>query len=129
MPNFEIIHEEDSIHVVKDTGTEVNYYIFDEAEIHLNKIMPHMVQEWHCHEKIDESLLITKGVLLCRYIDENGIENSCYAKKNDIVKVYRSIHTFENDTEEVCEFIVFRFVSDGSNKRELIKQDKKTIRR
>ena len=36
MENLEVLHEEDSIHVVKKSGTEVNYYIFDEAEIHLN---------------------------------------------------------------------------------------------
>lgn len=79
MSNFEVIHREESIYVQKETGTEVNYYIFDESEIHLNKIMPHTIQEWHFHEKIDETLLITRGKLLCKYIDEDGIEKSCYA--------------------------------------------------
>lgn len=127
MSNLEVIHKEDSIHVIKETGTEVNYYIFDEAEIHLNKIYPHTIQEWHFHEKIDESILITKGNLLCKYVDDNGVEKSCYATKNDIVKVYNSVHTFENDTNEMTEFVVFRFVPDGINKRELIKADKKIV--
>ena len=39
MADLEVIREEDSIHVIKETGTEVRYYIFDEAEIHLNNIM------------------------------------------------------------------------------------------
>ena len=30
MANFEVVQEEESIHVIKETGTEVNYYIFDE---------------------------------------------------------------------------------------------------
>lgn len=124
MANFEIVHEEDSIHVKKETGTEVNYYIFDEAEIHLNRIMPHTAQEWHFHKKIDENILITKGSLLCKYLDEDGEEQFCHVAKNDIVRVHDSIHTFENDTDEITEFVVFRFVPDGTNKRELIKGDK-----
>ncbi len=129
MPNFEVIHEEESIHVRKETGTEVNYYIFDESELHLNKIMPHTIQEWHFHEKIDETLLITKGKLLCKYIDEDGVEKSCYAARNDIVKVHDSVHTFENDTDEITEFVVFRLVPDGKDKRALIKSDKTVVAR
>lgn len=124
---MKVIHKEESIHVQKETGTEVNYYIFDESEIHLNKIMPHTIQEWHYHEKIDETLLITKGKLLCKYIDRDGVEQTCYAAKNDIVKVYDSVHTFENDTDDITEFVVFRFVPDGRNKRELIKNDKTVV--
>ncbi len=129
MANFEVVHEEESIHVIKETGTEVNYYIFDEFEIHLNRMMPHTVQEWHFHRKIDESILITKGSLLCKYVDESGVEMSCYARKNDIIRVRNSVHTFENDTNEMAEFIVFRFVPDGTNKRELIKHDKTVVSR
>ncbi len=129
MPNFEVIHKEESIYVQKETGTEVNYYIFEESEIHLNKIMPHTIQEWHFHEKIDETLLITRGKILCKYIDEDGVEKSCYAVKNDIIKVHDSIHTFENDTDDITEFIVFRFVPDGRDKRELIKNDKTVVLR
>ena len=129
MANFEVVHEEESIHVIKETGTEVNYYIFDEFEIHLNRMMPHTVQEWHFHRKIDESILITKGSLLCKYVDESGVEMSCYARKNDIIRVRNSVHTFENDTNEMAEFIVFRFVPDGTNKRELIKHGKTVVSR
>lgn len=129
MANFEILHKEDSVHVTKESGTEVNYYIFDEAEIHLNRIMPHTIQEWHFHERIDENILITKGTLLCKYIDDSGIEQSCHVVKDEIVRVHNSIHTFENDSDETAEFIVFRFVPDGINKRELIKADKTRITR
>lgn len=127
MSNFEVIHSEESIYVRKENGTEVNYYIFDESEIHLNKIMPHTIQEWYFHGKIDETILITKGKLLCKYIDEKGYEKSCYAVRNDIVKVHDSVHTFENDTDDITEFVVFRFVPDGRDKRELIKSDKTVV--
>lgn len=129
MANLEVVHEEDSIHVTKETGTEVNYYIFDEAEIHLNRMMPHTVQEWHFHNKIDENILITKGSLLCKYVDDDGVEKSCYAARNDIIRVHNSVHTFENDTDEITEFVVFRYVPDGTDKRELIKGDKVSVRR
>lgn len=129
MPNFEVIHKEESIYVQKETGTEVNYYIFDESEIHLNKIMPHTIQEWHFHEKMDETLVITKGKLLCKYIDGDGVEKSCYAVRNDIIKVHDSIHTFENDTDDITEFVVFRFMPDGRDKREVIKNDKTVVLR
>lgn len=129
MANPKVIHEKDSVYVRKDTGTEVNYYIFDEAEIHLNKMMPHTIQEWHFHEQIDETILITKGSLLCRYVDGNDEERSCYAAKNEIVRVYNSVHTFENDTDETTEFVVFRFVPDGTDKKELMKRDKIVVSR
>lgn len=68
-----------------------------------------------------------KGKLLCKYISEDGVEKSCYAVRNDIIKVHDSIHTFENDTDDITEFVVFRFVPDGRDKRELIKNDKTVV--
>ncbi len=43
MKNIEIYHLEDAVSVVKDHGTEVNYYLFNENEIHLNKVPAHSV--------------------------------------------------------------------------------------
>ena len=51
---------EDAITVQKPNGTHVSYHIFEESEIHLNRITPGSVQEWHYHTRIDECLLITK---------------------------------------------------------------------
>ena len=39
MKELNVIHKKDSIHVSKANGTDVNYYIFDEAEIHVNSII------------------------------------------------------------------------------------------
>jgi hypothetical protein len=117
---------QDAIHVDKETGTSVDYYIFNEYEIHVNQVHPHTIQEWHSHSQIIETLLVTKGKLLCRYLDDDGREKARTMEKNDLVQVGTSIHTFENDTDEIVEFIVFRFVPDGTDKRTLIKNDKKS---
>ena len=41
----------------------------------------------------------------------------------------RQVHTFANETEEDVEFVVFRFVPDGRDKRETIKSDKVVVDR
>lgn len=114
----------DAIHVHKENGTIVDYYIFDEFEIHLNKIEANQIQEWHNHSKISETILVTKGKLLCKYLCDEKVMMR-YVMPGEVVNVGKTIHTFENDTNESVEFIVFRFVPDGTNKREIIKKDKK----
>lgn len=125
-PPIEFKTIEESIHVKKDNGTDVNYYIFDEYEIHLNKIEPKSVQEWHYHSQIEETILVTKGVLYCKWL-ENDMEKSRYVKPGELVRVKNSVHTFANDTDEPVEFTVFRFVPSGENKREQIKNDKTIV--
>ena len=61
-----------------------------------------------------------KEKLLCKYIDEDGADKSCYAVRNDIIKVHDSIHTFENDTDDITEFVVFRFVPDGRDRKSVV---------
>ena len=127
MKELNVIYQKDSIHVSKENGTDVDYYIFDEAEIHVNKIKPHTIQEWHFHEHISENLLVIKGKLLCRYIDSEKKEQDLYVTEGDLVDIGSSVHTFENDTEDVIEFIIFRYVPSGVNKREVIKNDKTVV--
>ena len=122
-----VVHKKDSIHVSKSSGTDVNYYIFDEAEIHVNRINPHAIQEWHFHEHISENLLMTKGKLLCRYIDSEKAEQDFYVTEGDLIDIGSSIHTFENDTDDVAEFVIFRYVPSGVNRREMIKNDKTVV--
>ena len=90
---------EDAITVQKPNGTHVNYHIFEESEIHLNRITPGSVQEWHYHTLIDECLLITKGVLTCRWL-EDGAERTRKVHEQELVRVGSSVHTFANETEE-----------------------------
>ena len=66
--------KKDAIHADKPNGTSVDYYIFPEYEVHTNCIAPYSIQEWHYHEKIIETLLITKGKLLCRYLEGTAFQ-------------------------------------------------------
>ena len=127
MKELNVIYQKDSIHVSKENGTDVDYYIFDEAEIHVNKIKPHTIQEWHFHKHISENLLVIKGNLLCRYIDSEKNEQDLSLSEGDLVDIGSSVHTFENNTEDVTEFIILRYVPSGVNKREVIKNDKTVV--
>lgn len=113
----------DAIHVKKEDGTKVNYYLFDEYEIHLNTVPANTKQVWHYHQNIEEVILITKGELDVYYI-ENNHKIRQTVKENQLVLVKDSIHTFINNSDQDCLFVVFRLVLDGINKRELIKKDK-----
>lgn len=62
----------DGIHVVKDNRTVVDYFIYPEYEIHLNCLLAWAVQEWHFHSEIEEVLVVTKGVLTCKW-KEDGV--------------------------------------------------------
>lgn len=81
------------------------------------------MQEWHFHSKIEEVILVTQGELVLSYL-ENGVPKRQPVTEDTIIRVKNSIHTFSNETDFPCYFTVFRFVPDGIDKRELIKQDK-----
>ena len=121
--DLEIKTLKDAIHVEKENHTIVDYFLFDEYEIHLNTLPPHSFQEWHYHSKIEETLVIVEGTLTAHYkINEQIITET--AGLNDVIRVKASLHTFANETDKLVRFIVFRFVPDGKNKQEIIKQDK-----
>lgn len=103
MENIQFIEKNDAINIHKVNGTDVSYYIFNEYEVHINKISPKSIQEWHYHSKIEETLVIIKGELTCRWL-ECGKERSKKISANEIVKVGNSTHTFENETDEEVEF-------------------------
>lgn len=119
---------DNAIHVVKGNGTEVNYFLFPEYEVHLNRIPKGVVQEWHYHSKLEEVIVVTKGVLTCKWIEQDK-EYSKQVHEGEVVQVRKSLHTFENNTSEDVLFIVFRLVLDGKDKRELIKNDKTLSKR
>lgn len=123
MDDLKVYTNEDSISVKKPNGTEVDYFIFDEYEIHLNKIPPHSVQEWHRHRKIDEALIMTSGEICLKWIDD-GKESSRIITKGMVVRMGRAIHTLENNTDVPAEFNIVRTVPQGKDNREIIKNDK-----
>ena len=116
----------DAMKVVKDDGTKVNYYLFDEYEIHLNVIPPKTKQVWHFHQNIEETILITKGEIEVNYLENNQIKKEII-KKDELVLVKDSIHTFINSSDQDCHFVVFRLVLNNENKREIFKHDKQVV--
>jgi uncharacterized cupin superfamily protein len=118
-----ILNESDGISVVKDNKTEVNYFIFDEYEIHLCRIPPHSAQEWHSHKVVEENIVVTQGeITVCWH--EYGKNEKRVLGKNMIVDVKKSIHTIKNESDDFAEFVVLRLIPDGTSKKEIIKNDK-----
>jgi mannose-6-phosphate isomerase-like protein (cupin superfamily) len=123
METLEIHNLENSLYNQKENLTKVNYFIFDEYEIHFNIIPSKTSQEWHMHREIEEALFVISGEILVRWKDNNIIREKL-VYKNSVIRVKNSIHTLENLTNEEATFVVFRMVPDGTNKREIIKNDK-----
>ena len=113
----------DSIHTDKGDGTQVNYYLFDEYEIHANVIAAGTVQGWHHHDRIIETLYVTSGSIEARWLDDGQVTTR-RLDRGDVITVGSSVHTFANPYEEPAEFLVFRLVPDGTDKREVIKNDR-----
>ena len=59
-------------------------------------------------------------------MNTQSIDISLYQK---VLLVEKDIHTFENQTDEVVEFIVFRYLPSYKNQRELIQNDKEMIKK
>lgn len=123
MEKIEICRLEDTISVIKNHGTAVNYYLFHEYEIHFNKMPPHTIQDWHCHQHIEEVIMVTKGNLNCLYLENQKIRTVKIHEK-ELLRVKKSIHTLSNDDDQECEFIVFRLILTHKNKRKFFVEDK-----
>ena len=48
---IEILTRDEAIFRKKPDGTEVNYFLFPEFEIHINSLPGKTVQGWHKHHK------------------------------------------------------------------------------
>ena len=123
MSEIEVFTKKDAISVTKLNNTMVDYYIFDEYEIHNNTIPPHTIQEWHMHKRIEEVIIVTSGIITIKWM-ENGEATSLQLYQDNIIRVKQSIHTIENCSDSKATFIVFRMVPDGRLKRDIIKEDK-----
>ncbi|SHJ38993.1 Glycosyltransferases, probably involved in cell wall biogenesis [Clostridium cavendishii DSM 21758] len=119
----EIMKVEESIKMMKCSGTKVNYFIFKEFEIHLNSIPAKSVQDWHKHSRIEECIVVTNGEININWIDKGKIIKET-VKEKSVIRVKNSIHLIENSTNKIAEFIVFRMVSKDEDNREIIKNDK-----
>jgi uncharacterized cupin superfamily protein len=120
----QVIPRRDALHVDKPDGTSVDYFLFPEYEIHLNEVAPGTIQQWHHHDAIEETLVITDGALVAHWRDDQGTGHEQTVSAGDVVRVARSAHTFENRSEDTVKFVVVRLVLDGTDKSALIKSDK-----
>lgn len=75
------------------------------------------------HREIDEALFVIPSENIIRWKGNNKIIEKLVSK-NSVIRVESFIHTVENRTNEEAAFLVFRMVPDGTNKREIIKNDK-----
>jgi len=62
----------------------------------------------------------------CSWYEDQQVHTVTLNEK-DLIQVKNSIHTFSNNSDDNCEFVVFRFVPDGIDKSEIIKNDKVLI--
>lgn len=120
---LEIMNDADALFAEKPDGTKVKYYIFPEFEIHINSIPSSTIQGWHSHTNIEEILLVTNGAITVESIIQGHIKsNTC--QKDEMVRMKQSIHRVMNLCKAEANFVVFQFVPEGRDNRELMKNDK-----
>jgi len=120
----EVRRRSEAIFRDKGNGTKVRYHIFPEYEVHENEIAPQSTQEWHHHKRIVEALYIKSGSIEAHWVDSDESRKFTALSEGDMIDVGATVHTFKNLTDEPCHFLVFRLVSDGIDKREIIKNDR-----
>jgi len=120
---MKITLKKDVLHVDKPEGTSVDYYLFNEYEIHYNEQKPGTSQTWHHHEKIWEALFILEGELAAEW-KENGETVVQVVSSGDLIETERTAHSFTNNTHKTAKFLVFKFMPHGKNFKDALKTDK-----
>ncbi len=120
---MKIISKKDTNFINKPDGTKINYYLFDEYELHYNEIAPKAAQEWHHHEKIWETIFIMQGSLIVKWKDGKNIKKRIL-RKGDVVEVEKTPHTFINHTNKLTKFLVVKQILSNKSKRKVFKTDK-----
>lgn len=121
--DMKITNSSDAIHRHRDDGTDIYYYIFHEYEVHYGELAPGVIQPWHHHAAISETLFVIEGQVMLHFL-ENGQKQEQLIKPGDVVQVEDTPHTFTNPFDAVCKMVAFRFVPTGEDQREKIKNDK-----
>lgn len=122
-PTAQITRKDEAIVVDKGNGTTVYYYTYPTFEIHTCDIDPGTQQEWHHHSQMEETLLVTGGELTGLF-QEDGHVREEILHTGDLVRLGTSVHNFANRSTAVASFQVFRFVPDGTDTHELIRNDR-----
>lgn len=126
MQELEIIKKENAISIIRKDKTVVDYFIFDEEEIHINILPSNTVQDWHRHQKIEEIIYVMKGEITVEWFENDNVK-SANLVEDQMVRVKQSIHRILNNTKNAAKLIVFRLVLTGENLREVIKNDKQIV--
>ncbi len=66
---MKIVPKDQALHVSKPEGTKVDYFLFDEYEVHYNEQVQGSIQTWHHHQTIWETLYIIEGELTAKWKD------------------------------------------------------------
>lgn len=121
---MKITKKQNAISVTRDDGTNISYYIFSEHEVHYGALPPGIVQPWHHHERVSETLYIIEGTLMFHFLDENGKKQQKKVITGDMIRVENTPHTFSNPFTKTCKMVAFRYVPQGVDQHEVIKNDK-----
>ena len=121
---IEILTRDEVIFRKKPDGTEVNYFLFPEFEIHINSLPGKTVQGWHKHHEIEEVFTCAVGKSENRRARKlaNYFKNLC---RRRTYSMHKSLHRISNPDTLSASFTVFRFVPQGQNQQECIKMIKK----
>ena len=112
-----------SIFVKREDNSEINYFIFEEYEVHYGEIVPGLKQPWHSHEIINETLFIIEGKIEFHFLE--GEEKKVkVVTPGDLIQAENTPHTFINPFDKACKMVVFRFIPEGKHKQDIIKNDK-----
>lgn len=117
-----VISKDRALYISKPEGINVDYYLFNEYEIHYNEQAPNSTQVWHHHEKIWETLFIIEGELIAKW-RVDGVEKEQVVRAGDLVETEHNPHTFVNNTDQTVKFLVIKQVLTGQNKTELLKTE------
>ena len=125
---IEIRNSKEALSRVKKNGTEVQYFLYPEFEVHTNKIPPGSIQDWHRHQQVEEVIVVTSGKISIETIENATLERA-EVKQGDVLRVKNSIHRLVNRNRTSASFIVFRFVPQGVSQADIIKNVKNSLKK
>ena len=120
---MKILYKKDVLHVDKKEGLSVDYYLFNEYEVHYNEQKPNSIQKWHHHEKIWETLFIIEGEMTLHWREGSEVK-ALQVGPGTLIETEHTSHTFSNNSARVAKFLVFKQILKDQNYQDLLKKDK-----
>ncbi len=120
---MKIVTKNQANHVNKDNGIVVDYYLFNEYQLHYDEQPPGIQTDWHHHDKISEVLFILEGNPKLKW-KENGKINEQILNPGDLAEMGQDPHSLINDSMTPIKYITLKQSLTGENKEEVFKTDK-----